>query len=140
MLPDGSINPGEMTSFNHYALGAVAQFMHNTIGGLTPAAPGWQRAIIRPQPGGNLTHATARFKSPYGDYACAWVLDGQDLTVDVEVPPNTTAQVVLPGVDEVVGSGKRQYKVKWEGQAFPPASRGEKIPGVEDKADRWVRE
>ena len=37
MLPDGTINPGEMTSFNHYALGAVADWMHRTIGGLSPA-------------------------------------------------------------------------------------------------------
>ena len=36
MLPDGTINPGEMTSFNHYALGAVADWMHRTVGGLAP--------------------------------------------------------------------------------------------------------
>ena len=40
MLPDGSINPGEMTSFNHYALGAVADFLHRVVAGLAPAAPG----------------------------------------------------------------------------------------------------
>ena len=47
MLPDGSINPGEMTSFNHYALGAVADWLHRTVAGLAPAAPGY-REIARP--------------------------------------------------------------------------------------------
>ena len=60
MLPDGSINPGEMTSFNHYALGAVADWMHRTIGGLTPTEPGYRRMEIRPRPGGGITHAQAR--------------------------------------------------------------------------------
>ena len=59
MLPDGTINPGEMTSFNHYALGAVADWMHRTIGGLTPAQPGYRRIEIRPRPGGG-THALPR--------------------------------------------------------------------------------
>ena len=48
MLPDGTINPGEMTSFNHYALGAVADWMHRTIGGIAPAEPGYPRCASRP--------------------------------------------------------------------------------------------
>ena len=50
MLPDGSINPGEMTSFNHYAL-AVADWMHRVLGGLAPAAPGYRVINVAPQPG-----------------------------------------------------------------------------------------
>ena len=51
MLPDGSINPGEMTSFNHYALGSVADWMHQVIGGIAPAAPGYRELRIAPVPG-----------------------------------------------------------------------------------------
>src|SRR5262249_39916577 len=51
MLPDGSINPGEMTSFNHYALGSVADWMHRTIGGIAPAAPGYRELRFAPVPG-----------------------------------------------------------------------------------------
>ena len=40
LLPDGTVNPGEMTSFNHYALGAVADWLHRTVAGLRPARPG----------------------------------------------------------------------------------------------------
>ena len=43
MLPDGSVNPGEMTSFNHYALGAVGDWLHRTVAGLAPAEPGYRR-------------------------------------------------------------------------------------------------
>ncbi len=54
MLPDGTINPGQMTSFNHYALGAVADWMHRNIGGIAPLEPGYSRVLIAPQPGGGI--------------------------------------------------------------------------------------
>ena len=50
MLPDGSINPGQMTSFNHYALGAVADWLHRRVAGLAPAAPGYRELVVRPAP------------------------------------------------------------------------------------------
>ena len=57
MLPDGTINPGQMTSFNHYALGAVADWMHRTIGGIAPLEPGLREVLVAPQPGGGITWA-----------------------------------------------------------------------------------
>ena len=54
MLPDGTINPGQMTSFNHYALGAVADWMHRSIGGIAPLEPGYSQVLIAPQPGGDI--------------------------------------------------------------------------------------
>ncbi|PTT70646.1 alpha-L-rhamnosidase, partial [Arthrobacter sp. HMWF013] len=59
MLPDGSINEGEMTSFNHYALGAVADWMHRSLAGLAPAEPGYRKLLVRPRPGGGLDWAEA---------------------------------------------------------------------------------
>jgi alpha-L-rhamnosidase len=56
MLPDGTIDPGRMTSFNHYTLGAVADWIHRTLAGL---APGYREIIVRPLPTGALTHASA---------------------------------------------------------------------------------
>ena len=50
MLPDGSINPGEMTSFNHYALGAVADWIHRTVAGIAPLEPGYGRCCSHPGP------------------------------------------------------------------------------------------
>ncbi len=62
LLPDGNVNPGTMTSFNHYALGAVADWLHRVVGGLAPAAPGYRVVRFAPQPGGGLTSASARHR------------------------------------------------------------------------------
>ena len=99
MLPDGSINPGEMTSFNHYALGAVADFLHRVVAGLGPARPGYRRLLVRPRPGGGLTHASARLCTPHGEASVAWQRQGSQLVVDVVVPDGCTATVDVPGCD-----------------------------------------
>lgn len=96
MLPDGSINPGQMTSFNHYALGAVADWMHRTIAGLAPVAPGYRRLRIAPRPGGGLTSASGSHQTPYGLAAVAWELNGTTLTVTADVPVGVMAEVSLP--------------------------------------------
>jgi alpha-L-rhamnosidase len=99
MLPDGTINAGEMTSFNHYAFGSVADWMHQVIGGVAPAAPGYRRLRIAPVPGPGVTSASCTLMTPYGHAACSWSLDGIRFILTAEVPPNTTAAVVLPGRD-----------------------------------------
>ena len=112
MLPDGSVNPGEMTSFNHYALGAVADWMHRTVAGLAPAAPGYRRIRVAPVPGGGLTRAGARLDGPYGRVAVEWQRAGDRLALTVTVPPNTTAEVRLPGPAgpvHQVGSGVHRF-------------------------------
>ena len=115
MLPDGAINPGEMTSFNHYALGAVADWLHRTVAGLAPAAPGYRRLTIQPRPGGGLTSARARHKTPYGIAACGWQLANDVFTVDVVVPPNTSASVILPGGEPIaVGAGAYHWAIPYQ--------------------------
>ncbi|KAK1925257.1 bacterial alpha-L-rhamnosidase-domain-containing protein [Papiliotrema laurentii] len=124
MLSDGTINPGEMTSFNHYALGSVASFMHNHIGGLTPLEPGWKRVSVKPQPGGTVTWAKTSHQSPYGKVSVSWEIAQEEIVVQIEVPPNTTAEVVLPGWEagrsETVGSGKHSFRSKYVLPDFPP--------------------
>ncbi|KAM0325155.1 hypothetical protein ACHAQA_007694 [Verticillium albo-atrum] len=128
MLPDGSINPGQMTSFNHYALGSVCHFLHAHVAGLSPASPGWKSAIIRPRPGGTIRWATASYDSPLGTYSVSWKLEGEVMNASVSVPPNATARVILPGVDITIGSGDYAYEVNWQMDAtWPP----EVIQGVQ---------
>jgi alpha-L-rhamnosidase len=112
MLPDGSINPGEMTSFNHYALGAVADWMQRTIGGIAPAAPGYRELRIAPVPGGGVTRASASLETGYGRVATAWHLEGRDFVLEVELPVGTTATVVLPDGTrhEAVPQGTHRYR------------------------------
>jgi alpha-L-rhamnosidase len=122
MLPDGSINPGEMTSFNHYALGAVADWLHRTVAGLAPAEPGYRRIEIRPRPGGGLRSARARHRTPYGITECAWERADGQITIDVVVPPNTTARVTLPGADEPpfeVGAGTHRWEYPYPESEIP---------------------
>jgi alpha-L-rhamnosidase len=102
MLPDGTVHPGEMTSFNHYALGAVADWMHRVVAGIAPLEPGYRRILFKPLPGGGLTHASARHESPYGPAAISWrILDDGALEAEVVVPTGATARLELPGAEPV---------------------------------------
>lgn len=114
MLPDGSINPGQMTSFNHYALGSVCAFLHKTVGGLSPASPGWKTALVCPKPGGTIREATTSFDSPYGKYSVHWRCSDSRMVTEITVPPNGQARVVLSGVDEEIGSGDYVYETAWQ--------------------------
>ncbi|BAL86047.1 putative alpha-L-rhamnosidase [Actinoplanes missouriensis 431] len=121
MLPDGLINPGNMTSFNHYALGAVADWLHRTVAGLAPAAPGYRTLRVRPRPGGGLSWAAAQHRTPYGDAAVHWQREGSTLQVEVIVPPNCDAQVELPGQQPVsVSSGTHTFSCTYRPAAEDP--------------------
>ena len=130
MLPDGSVNRGQMTSFNHYAFGAVADWMHRVIGGLAPAAPGYRDLRISPCPGGGLAWARASHLTPYGLAEVSWRRSDGVLTVDVTVPAGCTATVVLPdAVSRDVGPGHHQFSgacrdaaddPEWHPAPFPP--------------------
>lgn len=111
MLPDGTINPGDMTSFNHYAFGAVADWLHRTVAGLAPAAPGYRKLRIAPRPGAGVHSAAATHETPYGSAAVAWTLDGTAFTLNVTVPPNTTAEVSFPDGTPLVeiGAGRHTF-------------------------------
>ena len=98
MLPDGRINPGEMTSFNHYALGAVADWMHRTVGGLAPLSPGYGRVLVAPRPGGGLSWARTRLDTRHGEVAVEWTAPaGGGLEVSVALPQGVTGVLDLPG-------------------------------------------
>ncbi|KAG7041707.1 glycosyltransferase family 28 domain-containing protein [Colletotrichum scovillei] len=123
MLPDGTINPGDMTSFNHYAFGAVAKFLVERLAGLQRLEPGWKRSRAKPILGAELTNASAEHVTPYGKVACAWKLadEGEGrlrLKVNVVVPPLTEMEVVLPTKDgkrvEMVGSGEWTFETEYE--------------------------
>lgn len=106
LLPDGTVNPGTMTSFNHYALGAVADWMHRTVGGLAPAAPGFRRIRFAPRPGGGLSSASARQRTPYGDASISWRIADGTLDVELTVPIGTEAVFEPPAGDpEELGPG-----------------------------------
>jgi alpha-glucuronidase len=94
---DGRFGPVEMNSFNHYANGAVGDWMFGHLGGLQILAPGYQRVRIAPlvsHPA--LSHAKARLQTPYGLLESDWLRAPDGLHLSVTVPVGTEAEVVLP--------------------------------------------
>lgn len=104
LLPDGSINPGDMTSFNHYALGAVADWMHRELAGLSILAPGHRRIRIAPHPLPGIDDASATYESPFGRIVVGWERTGEVVTVVAELPTGVEAEVRLPGPSLGAGS------------------------------------
>jgi alpha-L-rhamnosidase len=93
-----------MNSFNHYAYGAVGDWLYRVVAGIQsdPERPGYQHVILRPQPGGKLTWARASYESPYGRIHSSWKLTGDGLSWQVSLPANTTATAHVPA-----GPGER---------------------------------
>jgi alpha-L-rhamnosidase len=96
--PDSTFQESSMNSFNHYAYGAVGDWMYRVVAGLNgdPAQPGYKHIVVRPQPGGGFTYATATLLTSYGEAASGWKIDGDRLRVTARVPANTRATVYLP--------------------------------------------
>jgi alpha-L-rhamnosidase len=138
MRPDGSINAGEMTSFNHYALGAVADWLHRSVAGLAPAAPGYREILVEPRLTTALSSASARHTTPYGDAEVAWLRDDGFVDLRVLVPVGARARVLVPGDDEftTVGHGSHEWRVP-----DPVAGDGAMaatIRDIVDNQDSWA--
>jgi alpha-L-rhamnosidase len=141
MLPDGRINPGEMTSFNHYALGAVADWMHRRVAGLAPGAPGYQVIDVHPLPDTRLTRAAARHHTPYGEASVAWARSGGQLRLEVVVPVGATATVRVPGGDGTVDvrHGRHEWTVPDPYAHVSPTPAEPSIRQVMDHEPSWDR-
>ena len=87
-----------MNSFNHYAYGAIGDWLYGVVAGieLDPDAPGYKRILIQPQPGGQLTYASASLDSMHGRIESKWTLADDDFQLVVTIPANTEGVVHLP--------------------------------------------
>ena len=94
--PDGSFNDVGMNSFNHYAYGAVGEWMYRTMAGVSAAEPGYHKVLVAPEPGGGIDHVDFTHETPYGTVRSAWSTADGGMTLDVSVPANTTAEVRVP--------------------------------------------
>lgn len=97
--PDGSFNDVGMNSFNHYAYGAVGEWMYRTMAGVSEAAPGYRKVRIAPEPGEGIDHVDYSLETPYGTVSSAWATDDGPMTLDVTIPANTTAEVRIPAAN-----------------------------------------
>ena len=96
--PDGSFQDVGMNSFNHYAYGAIGEWLYTYVAGIKidEKVPGYKHFMLAPHPGGGLTNANATFKSIHGEIKSAWKIENQNMVYEVKVPANTTATVTLP--------------------------------------------
>jgi alpha-L-rhamnosidase len=101
-----------MTSFNHYALGAVADWMHRVVGGIAPLEPGYARVLIAPQPGGGLTEVETALETRRGRVAVHWTARDGAFAVEVELPEGVSGVLRMPGeADREIGSGRTAARV-----------------------------
>jgi alpha-L-rhamnosidase len=96
--PDGSFQDKGMNSFNHYAYGAVGDWMYEVVAGIDidPSAPGYKHILIQPQPGGGFAHVKASHATMYGNVSSDWQISSDKFRLSVEVPANTRATIRLP--------------------------------------------
>ena len=121
---DGQFGPVDMNSFNHYAYGAVGDWMFQHLGGLEALEPGYKKSRIAPLIGlGGLRNAKCSQNTPYGLLASEWKLAGNKLTLAVTIPANTSAEVVIPALSMVTVG---------EGSGSATTARGVKRAGFKD--------
>lgn len=98
---DGSFWSDDMNSFNHYAYGAIGDWMYRVVAGLDmdESEPAYKKVLIKPEIGGReMTYARAIHHSMYGKIVSSWKITNEQVQIDVEIPVNTTAHILLPNV------------------------------------------
>lgn len=96
--PDGSFQDPGMNSFNHYAYGAIGNWMYRNMAGIKidETVPGYKHILIEPHPGGGFKSVKSSHETPYGKVSSAWTVSLNSIDMTVKVPVNTTATIRLP--------------------------------------------
>ena len=96
--PDSTFETAGMNSFNHYAYGAIGDWMYRVVAGIDTYEddPGYHHSHIEPHPGGGLTTAAADLQTGYGLLSSHWQLSNDTLSLDLVIPANTTSTVYIP--------------------------------------------
>ncbi|NCI49665.1 family 78 glycoside hydrolase catalytic domain [Sediminibacterium roseum] len=114
--PNGTFQTPGMNSFNHYAYGAIGDWMYRVMAGLDTYedGPGYKHIRIQPHIGGGFTNASATLKTFYGTLSSGWKIEGGKLMMDVTIPLNTTATLFVPAsnVDQVTENNKPLGSIK----------------------------
>ncbi len=99
--PDGSFQDVGMNSFNHYAYGAVGEWLYSSVAGLKldTSVPAYKQFKIKPYPTEELTFAKVNYHSMYGEILSHWEQDDDTFKLNVKVPANTKALIEIPGSD-----------------------------------------
>lgn len=105
---DSTFQDAGMNSFNHYAYGAIGDWMYRVSAGIETLGPGYRNLLLQPHPSKKLNFSKASFESMYGTVASGWERKDGKVIITVKIPANCTATVVLPVSDKmkVISSGK----------------------------------
>ena len=98
VLEDGRVGP---YSFNHYAFGCIGDWMYRELGGIQILEPGYKKIKIAPALDCGLEMVKASEHTPYGIVRVEWRLSGNAWSADITIPANTTAEIILPGMQAV---------------------------------------
>lgn len=126
LRPDGTVNIGDLTgkksdeessggmvSFNHYAMGAVGDWLYRRVAGIEPTSGGYRTFRIAPVPGGGITSARGAVKTPFGQIVSDWSINGENFSIRGEVPVSAQCTLILPsGETHRLTSGAFQYSCK----------------------------
>jgi alpha-L-rhamnosidase len=97
---DSTFQDAGMNSFNHYAYGAIGDWMYRTSAGIETLEPGYRHLILQPHPTAKLNYAKATFDGPYGKISSGWERKDGKVIVNVSIPANSDAVIVFP-VDNI---------------------------------------
>jgi alpha-L-rhamnosidase len=108
--------PESSPSQNHPMFGSIDEWFYRSLLGINPAAPGFEKIIIKPQPAGDLKWAKGYYRSIRGKIGSDWKIEAGQLTLNVSIPANTTATVYIPSRENspVTESGKKQEVLRFE--------------------------
>jgi alpha-L-rhamnosidase len=98
-------DPG-LNSFNHYAYGAIGDWMYRVSAGIEIVEPGYKHILVQPHPTRKLNYAKASFESSYGTVSSGWERKDGKIIVKVRIPANTFASIILPAESGISESGK----------------------------------
>jgi alpha-L-rhamnosidase len=114
--PDGTFQNKGMNSFNHYAYGAIGEWMYKNLAGIEvdEAQPGYKHILIQPKPGGDFTNAFAKTQTMFGEVSTSWSIENGEFFLTVNIPVSTTATITLPNakLDQIMENKKNINKVK----------------------------
>ena len=110
---DSTFEPASMNSFNHYAYGAIGDWMYRRMVGIdnSDGHIGYKHATIKPYLGTGFTHAKGELQTYYGKISNGWKIEGDRLNMEAEIPTNTTAVIYFPSTKNVMVNGKRAEEV-----------------------------
>ena len=105
---DSTFQDAGMNSFNHYAYGAIGDWMYRVSAGIETMGPGYKNIIVQPHPSKKLTFSRASFESSYGTIVSGWERKEGKIIIKVTIPANTSATIILPtgNQDKVTEGGK----------------------------------